>query len=300
MAAKPPSGPALGSPFSAAGLVLAGLALQEVGASIAVLLFPQTGAAGMVTLRLVLSAVVLLVVCRPRFRGHGRSGWLTVVGFGISLAGMNLLFYEALVRLPLGAAVTIEVVGPLVLSVIVGRRLIGWLWAALALAGVVLLGRGGLTELDPLGVLFAAGAGAMWAAYILLSARTSRAFAKLDGLAIAMTVGALLVLPFGVASAGPVLLQPSILGLGLAVALLSSTIPYALELRALRSLPPAAFSILMSLAPATAAAAGFVILGQQLGPLQILAVGLVVVASAGAVLTNPRATPEDAVTPPAA
>lgn len=264
------------------------------------LLFPQTGAAGMVTLRLVLSALVLLVVCRPRLRGHSRSGWVTVVGFGTALAAMNLLFYEALVRLPLGAAVTIEVIGPLVLSVVVGRRLIGWLWAALALAGVVLLGRGGLTELDPVGVLFAAGAGAMWAAYILLSARTSRAFARLDGLAIAMTVGAVLVLPFGVATAGGVLLQPSILGLGLAVALLSSTIPYALELRALRSLPPAAFSILMSLAPATAATAGFLILGQELGVLQIVAVGLVVVASAGAVLTNPRTDASAAVVPPSA
>lgn len=289
------------SPIGAAGLVLLGLALQEVGASIAVLVFPQTGAAGMVTLRLVLSAVVLLAVCRPRLRGHDRAGWLTVIGFGTSLAAMNLLFYEALVRLPLGATVTIEVIGPLVLSVVVGRRAIGWLWAVLALAGVVLLGRGGLTELDPVGVLFAAGAGAMWAAYILLSARTSKAFAKLDGLAIAMTVGAVLVLPFGVATAGAALVEPSILGLGLAVALLSSTVPYALELRALRSLPPAAFSILMSLAPATAATAGFLILGQELGVLQMVAVGLVVVASAGAVLTNPRANTSDApATPPSA
>jgi inner membrane transporter RhtA len=294
-----PAPAAHGSPVAAAGLVVVGLALQEVGASIAVLLFPQTGAAGMVTLRLVLSAAVLVAVCRPRVRGRSRPAWITVVGFGVALAAMNLLFYEALERLPLGAAVTIEVVGPLVLSVVVGRRAIGWLWAVVALAGVILLGRGGTEALDPLGVLFAAGAGAMWAAYILLSARTSRAFAKLDGLAIAMTVGALLVVPFGVASAGAVLVQPGVLALGLAVALLSSTIPYALELRALRALPAAAFSILMSLAPVTAAIAGFLILGQQLGALQIVAVALVVLASAGAVLTNPR-TADDVAEPSAA
>lgn len=266
--------------------MLAGLALQEVGASIAVLLFPQTGAAGMVTLRLVLSAVVLLFVCRPRLRGHDRSAWTTVALFGTALAAMNLLFYEALERLPLGAAVTIEVVGPLVLSVVVGRRASGWVWALLAFGGVILLGRGGLTELDPVGVAFAAGAGAMWAAYILLSARTSRAFARLDGLAIAMSIGAVLVVPFGVVSAGSVLLQPIVLVLGLAVALLSSTVPYALELRALRTLPAAAFSVLMSLAPATAAAAGFLILGQRLEVVQLAAIGLVVVASAGAVLSS--------------
>jgi inner membrane transporter RhtA len=291
MVATSPATPSVASPIGAAGLVLLGLALQEVGASIAVLLFPQTGAAGMVTLRLVLSAAVLLVVCRPRWRGHHRGAWLTVVGFGAALAAMNLLFYEALERLPLGAAVTIEVVGPLILSVVVGRRASGWVWAILAFGGVVLLGRGGLTELDPVGVAFAAGAGAMWAAYILLSARTSRAFARLDGLAIAMSVGAVLVVPFGIASAGAVLLQPSVLGLGLAVALLSSTVPYALELRALRSLPAAAFSILMSLAPAIAATAGFLILGQRLGVLQLVAIGLVVIASAGAVMSSRRPLP---------
>src|SRR5690606_17319502 len=152
--------------------------------------------------------------------------------------------------------VTIEVLGPLVLSIVASRRASAWLWAALALAGVVALGGGGWDRLDPVGVVFAAGAAASWAFYILASARVGREFPKLDGLALAMTVGAIISLPFGIASAGSALLRPELLGLGACVALLSSTIPYAFELIALRRLPAAAFAILMSLAPATASLAG--------------------------------------------
>jgi inner membrane transporter RhtA len=264
-------------------LVVVGLACQEVGAALAVLLFPEVGALGMVMLRLVFSAILLLLIARPGLRGHSREGWLAVLGFGVVLALMNGLFYLALARLPLGVTVTIEVLGPLVLSIVASRRRSAWLWALLALVGVVALAGGGWERLDPLGVLFALGAAASWAFYILASARVGREFPKLDGLALAMTAGALIALPFGILTAGEALLRPDLLALGAAVAVLSSTIPYALELVALRRLPAAAFAILMSLAPATAAIAGWVLLGQQLTWLELVGIALVIVASIGAV-----------------
>lgn len=272
-----------GVPILAAGAVVLGLICQEVGAGLAVTLFPQAGAVGVVTLRLVFSAVILLVAFRPTLRGRTRGDWLTAIAFGLVLATMNLSFYLALDRLPLGATVTIEYLGPLILSVVISRRASAWLWAVLALAGVTLLGRGGFDHLDPIGVLFALGAGTCWVGYILLSARTGARFGRLDGLAIAMAVGAIVTLPLGAVTAGPTLLHPTILLLGLGVAVLSSAIPYGLELLALRRLPAATFSILLSLAPALAALAGLVILRQPLTILDAVAIGLVVVASMGAV-----------------
>jgi inner membrane transporter RhtA len=247
------------------------------------LLFPVAGPLGMVALRLGFSAVILLLVARPSLRRHSRTDWLTVVTFGVVLAAMNSLFYEAIGRIPLGAAVTIEFLGPLVLSVVVSRRASSWIWALLAVIGVVLLGRGALHDLDPIGIAFALGAGVMWAAYILMSSRTGRRFARLDGLAIAMTVGAILVIPLGLVSAGAAILQPHILLIGVAVAALSSAVPYALELMALRRIHAATLSILMSLSPAIAAGAGFILLGQGLTLVGVIAVALVIAASIGAV-----------------
>ncbi len=277
----------------AAALVLAGLTCQEVGASFAVMLFPQTGPLGIVMLRLLFSALLLLVIARPRLRGHAGSAWRSVVWFGVVLASMNGLFYLALERLPLGVTVTIEVLGPLALSIITATGMARWLWAGLALAGVVALGAGGWDRLDPLGVAFALAAAVSWALYILASARVGREFPRLDGLALAMTVGAVIALPFGIAQAGGVLLRGEILALGAAVALLSSTIPYALELIALRRLPASAFAIMMSLGPATASVAGFLLLGQHLSWLEIAGIALVIVASIGAVTgASRRAEPE--------
>jgi inner membrane transporter RhtA len=270
-------------------LVVAGLACQEVGAALAVTLFPQVGPLGMVMLRLVFSAILLMLIARPRLRGHSRDGWLAVLGFGVVLALMNGLFYLALARLPLGVTVTIEVLGPLVLSIVASRRRSAWLWALLALVGVAALAGGGWDRLDPIGVLFALGAAASWAFYILASARVGREFPRLDGLALAMAVGALIALPFGIVSAGAALLRPDLLALGAAVAVLSSTIPYALELIALRRLPAAAFAILMSLAPATAALAGWLLLGQELLWIEMVGIALVILASIGAVRSAGRA-----------
>ncbi|MFI8948183.1 EamA family transporter [Streptomyces sp. NPDC053750] len=268
------------------GLVLAGGLSVQFGAALAVSLMPRAGALGVVTLRLVVAAVVLLLVCRPRLRGHSRADWGTVVVFGIAMAGMNGLFYQAVDRIPLGPAVTLEVLGPLALSVFASRRAVNLVWAALALAGVFLLGGGGFDSLDPVGAAFALAAGGMWAAYIVFSARTGRRFPQADGLALAMAVGAVLFLPLGIAESGTALIDPVTLALGAGVALLSSVLPYTLELLALRRLPAPTFAILMSLEPAIAAAAGFLILDQALSATQSAAIALVIAASMGAVRTQ--------------
>ncbi|MBX9366571.1 DMT family transporter [Streptomyces massasporeus] len=284
--AAPGSGPGRLGSLGPVGLVLAGGISVQFGGALAVTLMPRAGALGVVALRLLVAAVVLLLVCRPRLRGHSRTDWGTVVVFGITMAAMNGLFYQAVARIPLGPAVTLEVLGPLALSVFASRRAINLVWAALALAGVFLLGGGGFSGLDPTGTAFALGAGAMWAAYIVFSARTGRRFPQADGLALAMAVGAVLFLPLGIAESGTKLLDPVTLGLGAAVALLSSVLPYTLELLALRRLPASTFAILMSLEPAIAATAGFLILDQALSAAEAAAIALVVAASMGAVRTQ--------------
>jgi inner membrane transporter RhtA len=242
----------------------------------------------MVSLRLVFSAAILLAIARPNLRAISLRAWAMAVTFGVSLGGMNLLFYEALSRVDLGATVTIEVLGPLVLSVIVARRASAWLWAVLAFAGVALLSLGSIGALDPVGVAFALAAAVSWAGYILASRKTGQVFAGLDGLAIAMAIGAIISLPFGIAQAGSTLLEPSILVRGLAVAICSSAIPYALELIALRRISASAFSVLMALAPAIATGAGFFVLGQTITLVQGFGIALVIAASIGAVRAASR------------
>ncbi|MFJ1882853.1 MULTISPECIES: EamA family transporter [unclassified Streptomyces] len=277
-----------GAALAPVALVVAGGLSVQFGSAVAVLLMPRAGALGVVTLRLAVAALVMLVVCRPKLRGHSRADWGTVLAFGLAMGGMNTLFYQAADRIPLGAAVTLEVLGPLALSVFASRRLINVVWAGLALGGVVLLGGGGFDRLDPVGAAYALGAGAMWAAYIVFSARTGRRFPQADGLALALVVAALLSLPLGIMESGSKLLVPSTLGLGAAVALLSSVLPYTLELMALRRLPAPTFAILMSLEPAIAATAGFLILDQALTTTDALAIALVIGASMGAVRSQTR------------
>ncbi|WP_406383079.1 EamA family transporter [Streptomyces sp. NBC_01618] len=277
-----------GAALAPVALVVAGGLSVQFGSAVAVLLMPRAGALGVVTLRLVVAALVLMIVCRPKVRGYTRADWGTVLAFGVAMGGMNTLFYQAADRIPLGAAVTLEVLGPLALSVIASRRLINVVWAGLALGGVVLLSGGGFDRLDPVGAAYALGAGVMWAAYIVFSARTGRRFPQADGLALALVVAAVLSLPLGILESGSKLLVPSTLGLGALVALLSSVLPYTLELMALRRLPAPTFAILMSLEPAIAATAGFLILDQALSTTDALAIALVIGASMGAVRSQVR------------
>lgn len=289
------------------GLVVGGALSVQFGAAVAVMLMDEVGPTGVVTLRLVLAALVMLAVCRPRLRGYSRADWGTVVAFGLAMGGMNILFYQAVDRIPLGPAVTLEVLGPLALSVFVSRRLVSLLWAAVALVGVFLLsgmvtggGHGGGMSggLDPVGAAYALGAGAMWAAYIVFSARTGRRFPQADGLALAFGVAALLSLPLGIAGSGERIADPTIIGLGLAVALMSSVLPYTLELLALRRLPASTFAVMMTLEPAIASLAGFLVLSQALSATDAVAIALVIAASVGVVRTQTTALEPSTPPPP--
>ncbi len=272
-------------------LVLGGVASTQLGASLAKGIFDDAGPAGTVFLRVALAAVVLALLWRPSVRGHSRRELALIAAFGVSLAAMNLSFYEALDRIPQGVAVTIEFVGPLTVAVLGSRRPRDLVWVTLAAAGILLLADLGGGRLDPVGSALALLAGVFWGSYILLSARVGQAFAGGSGLALAMGFGALLLVPVGVAGAGTALLDPRVLALGAAVAMLSSALPYSFELEALRRLPTGVFGVLMSMEPAVAALSGLVVLGEVLGARDLAAIGLVVVASAGAA----RFAPADAL-----
>jgi inner membrane transporter RhtA len=261
-------------------LVVAAVSSLQFGAGFAVTLFDELGPAGAAFLRLAIAAVVLVAIWRPR--PHGRLG--LAAAFGVTLGLMNLCIYEAMDRIPLGIAVTIEFWGPLAVAVFGSRRMLDLLWVALAAAGIVLLADPG-GSLDTAGVAFAFAAGGLWVGYILLSVRVGAVYPGGTGLAIAMVFGALVTLPFG---AGTDLLAPEMLAAGAVVALASSVIPYSFELEALRRLPARVFGVLMSLEPAVAAVAGLVVLGQALALDEWAAIALVVVASAGATMTPNR------------
>ena len=274
--------------------MLAAVASVQFGAALAKTLFDDLGPGGTVFLRVLFAAAVLLALWRPSLAGRSRRDLLLVAAFGVSLAGMNLSFYEALDRIPLGIAVTFEFVGPLGVAVGGSRRALDVLWAILAAAGILLLSDfGDFGGLDTAGVGFALLAGGLWAAYILLSARVGRVFPGGSGLALALVASSALLVPAGIADGGGELLQPELLAIGAAVAMLSSAIPYSLELESLRRLPEAVFGVLMSLEPAMAALAGFVVLGQDLRTRELVAILLVVAASAGAA-RGARAVPRDA------
>ncbi|GAB7190103.1 DMT family transporter [Kineococcus sp. NUM-3379] len=290
-AAAPPGAAGRGG---AVAMVLGSCVSLQVGAACAALLFPVTGSGGATLLRLGLAAVVLLALARPRLRSWTRPQWTSAVLLGGSLAAMNTAFYGAIARIPLGTAVTVEFLGPLALAAVMSRRARDLLWVALALAGVVLLwsagdgsGGGPGAGLDGTGVALALVAGAFWALYILAGARAGAVAPGLGGLAIATAAGALAVLPLGAGALG-LLARPELLPAAAGMAVLASVVPYSLEIAALRRLPPAVFGVLLSLEPAVAALAGWLLLGQHLGPAAVLAVGVVVAASAGSTLAGRR------------
>ena len=272
-------------------LVLGGIVSVQLGAAIAKTLFGTVPPTAMVWLRLVTSAVIFLAIVRPRLRGRSRADWGVALAFGVSLVVMNWSIYQSFARIPLGIAVTIEFLGPLAVAVAGSRRAVDLVWVVLAGLGVALLGfsRG---ELTLAGVLFALLAGAGWAAYILLSAKTGQRWSGISGLAIASLVGAVALAGPAVLEAGRVLLDPRVLLIGVAIGLLSSVIPYSLELTALRRITPRVFGILMSLEPAVAALAAMVLLAEFLRWTQWLALVCVVLASVCATRgTRPEAEP---------
>lgn len=281
-------------------LLLGSIASVQFGAAIANKLFDQAGPGGVVFLRLALSALMLTAFVRPSLRGHSRSAVAAVVAYGLILGTMNWSFYEAIDRLPIGVAVTIEFVGPLAVAVAGSRRPLDLLWVALAAGGVVLLAlRGEQHGISAVGVLLALVAAAGWAAYILVSKRVGAEWAQLDGLAVALCIGTLVVTPVGIIQGGTDLLRPSLIGGGAAVAMLSSIVPYSLELMALRRLAASTFGLLMSLEPAVAALAGVLVLGQNLHAITLVAIAMVVVASAGTTwLGRPAAVPAEVAAGP--
>jgi inner membrane transporter RhtA len=245
-------------------------------------LFHAIGPAGAVVLRLVSASIVLVAIWRPRLAPRTRRELGLVVAFGLVLAAMNVSFYEAIHRIPLGIGVTIEFTGPLAVAVIGSRRRLDFVWVGLAAAGIVALMHGDTHGLNTLGVVLALVAGALWASYILLNARVGRAFEGGTGLALAMCVASVAALPFGLVQGGSTLAQPHYLLLGCAVGMLSSAIPYSLEMEALRRIATNVFGVLMSIEPAMAALAGFLVLGQGLAAREVIGIALVVVASVGA------------------
>ena len=269
-------------------LVLAAVTSIQVGAAFAVTLFDDVGAAGVSAIRLGFAALVLLAVWRPRPSEHPRQALRIAVAFGLVLGFMNYTFYEALDRIPLGIAVTIEFLGPLGVAVAGSRHKLDLVWVALAAVGIVLLANpGGEGAPEALGVVFALMAAALWAAYIVLAQKAGGHFTGGTGLAIAMAVAALVPLGPGIATGGSDLLGAEILAIGFVVALASSVVPYSLETEALRRMPRNVFGVLMSLEPAVAAMAGFVVLSQGLDVREIVAIGFVVAASAGATRSAP-------------
>lgn len=266
---------------------LGAIASVQVGATVARRLFESLGPEGTVFARVGFGALILLALARPRRLSTVTRHWRSVVLFGLIIAAMNLCFYESIARIPLGIAVTIEFVGPLGVAIAGSRKALDFGWAAMAAAGVVMLSLTG-GSVTALGIIFALGAAAGWASYILINQKVGRLVPGPDGLALALLVSGLALAPFGIAGAGTHLLSLRNLGIGLVVAILSTAIPFSLEFAALRRLPSQVFGILMSLEPAVGAAAGFLFLSQRLSLRDLVAILLVMVASAGATLTAAR------------
>jgi inner membrane transporter RhtA len=271
-------------------LVLVAIGSVQCGSAVARGLFDDLGAAGVTLLRLGLASLLLLIVLRPRLRSWSAQAWRAAALLGCVMAGMNLVFYLAIRTVPLGVAVTVEFVGPLVLALVQTRRGVDLLWALLAASGVALLGADTTSGVPLSGLALALLAGMFWAAYILASAHVGRTLPGTDGLAIALAVAALLVLPFGAQGASTVVHRPGLLLPAFGVAVLSSVLSYGLELSALRRIPTRVFGILMSLEPGAAAIAGLLFLDQRLHLREISALVMVSAASVGVTVVRGEAT----------
>jgi len=277
-------------------LVLVAIASVQFGSSLAKDLYSAASPLTVAWVRLLGAAVALGLVTRPRLRGRSASDWAWVVAYGLCLAGMNTTFYLAIERIPIGMAVTLEFLGPLGVSVALSRRARDLLWVALAAVGVALLGFSP-GDLDPIGVLWALVAASLWAAYILLAGPTGRRWSGVSGVSIAFWVGLIGLTPLVAALDLLPAAVPAVWGVGLLIGLLSSAIPYGLEMVALRRIEPRIFGILMSLEPAAAALFALAVLGETLRPIEVVAMACVVIASIGVVRSSRPAPSADAVGP---
>ena len=262
-------------------LVVCSVSITQIGSALAKTLFASLGTRGAVLVRVSFAAIMLLAMNRPSIRRVPRTALRLAVMFGVVLGLMNWSFYSALARVPLGVAVTVEFIGPLGVALLQSRRPRDILWVLLAAIGIILLTPLGAGGPDPVGVGLALLAGVCWALYIVLGARVGQAFSGGTGLSLAMVVAAIILAPGGAVSAAPILVSPPLLLTGIAVAAFSSALPYTLEMEALRRMPSRVFGVLMSLEPAVAAVAGFIILGEHLGPRALVAMLLITAASAG-------------------
>ena len=275
-------------------MVLASIVSVQLGGSFAKFIFPAVGAEGTTALRQLFSTLILLAIFRPWSGGPGRRDWGLVALYGGLLGVMNLTFYLCIARIPLGIAVAIEFTGPLAVAILSSRKWIDAVWVACAVGGLALLlpWHGGAGHLDPIGVIWGLVAGTCWGLYIIVSQKITDRVHGGKAVAVGMAVSCLLTVPIGIAHAGLGLLAWPVLPIGIAVAVLSSAIPYSFEMMALKHLPAKTFSLMMSLEPAAAALLGLLILNEQLRVLQWLAIGLVIVASAGSSLTARRPADE--------
>ncbi|MEE3852085.1 EamA family transporter [Gordonia sp. LSe1-13] len=273
-------------------MILGSCISLQFGAALAVHLFPHVGALGATALRLAIAALILLVVIRPDIRRWTRTEWKAVLAFGIAIGAMNAAFYSAIDRIPLGVAVSIEFAGPLILAAALSRSRADLAWVSLAVAGMGLLGLEGVLHadgLDLVGVAFALLAGAFWAGYILTSSTAGRLVPGNDGLAVALVVSTVVVMPLGASGAAAAFADVRLLAFAAAVAVLASVIPYSLEFAAVRRLPKHVFGVLLSLEPIVAAVAGWLLLDQSLGAVRLGAIMLIVFASMGTTVTASRA-----------
>ena len=266
--------------------VLLAIISFQCGAALAKGIFPVLGAVATSSLRIVLSAIILIIFNRPNIRNLTRAQWKAVALYGLTLGAMNVIFYMAIARIPLGLGVALEFIGPLVLALTGSKRIIDFLWVVLAAAGIIMIEPWGNKTIDIIGVLLALLAGAFWAAYILIGGHISKIMDSGKAVTIGMIFASMLVLPIAIADGLLSHLRPAMFVSGLGLALLSSAIPFTLEMSALRKIPAKTFSILMSLEPAVAALSGLIFLHEYLSFYEWLAVVLIIVASAGATFTK--------------
>jgi inner membrane transporter RhtA len=276
-----------GSKVAFAGLAIVVAQLStNLGAALGKSLFPLVGPEGVAALRTGISALILLAISRPWRIALTKRQTTFLALYGLALGSMNLLIYLAIERLPIGVAIAIEISGPLSVVLLTSRSIRDFFWFALAVASLLMLmpWPGSQARLDSLGIVFAFGAAGCWALYILFGKRASELGSK-TAVALGMVTACAVTLPFGIVMAGEKLLVSSVLWLGLVVALLSSAIPYILEMKALERLSSRTFGVIINSAPAIGALAGYLILGEQLTLVQWLAVATMISASAGCTLT---------------